>query len=82
MFEYRKAGSGALLIAKVPHVQLAPQDATRAAQIAAEACVVYESHRADYGPGTRVADPLDPTRELSPADLGYGEITRSPWGVR
>ncbi|NTW42326.1 MAG: hypothetical protein HGA44_21040 [Cellulomonadaceae bacterium] len=73
---------GALVKAGIAHVELTPEDATRALQVAAEACVVYESHRADYGPGTRVGDPLDASRELSPVDFGYDEITRAPWGVR
>ncbi|MBO0901919.1 hypothetical protein J1G43_18315 [Cellulomonas sp. zg-ZUI22] len=76
------ASHGALLRAKVPLVDLTPEDATRALHVAAEACVVYESHRADYGPGARVTDPLDPARELSPADFGYGEIAPVTRGAR
>lgn len=76
------SSDGALLRAKVPHVELTPEDATRALHVAAEACVVYESYRADHGPGARVTDPLDATRELSPVDFGYDEITRAPRGVR
>ncbi|MBO0901917.1 hypothetical protein J1G43_18305 [Cellulomonas sp. zg-ZUI22] len=74
--------SFALLKAGVPHVELTPEDATRAMQVAAEAYVVYATYREDHGPGIRVTDPLDPNRELSPADFGYGEITPERWGKR
>jgi hypothetical protein len=72
----------AVINADVAHVDLTPEDAARAMQVAAEASVVLESHREDHGPGSRVRDPLDAGRELSPADFGYGEITRAPWGAR
>ena len=68
--------------ANVAPVELTPEDDAKAMQAAAEASVVLESYREDYGPGSRVRDPLDAGRELSPADFGYGEITRAPWGAR
>lgn len=74
--------SFACVNAKVAPVELTAQDAAEAMRAAAEASVVLESHREDYGPGSRVRDPLDAGRELSPADFGYGEIVRAPWGAR
>lgn len=70
--------------APVSVVDLPSEEAAEAMLVAAEASVVYESHRADYGPGTRVSDPLGTGRELSPVDFdpGYGEIIRAPWGSR
>lgn len=74
--------SAARMTTRVRRAELTPEEAARVALVAAEACVVYESFREDDGPGTRVADPLSSGRELSPADFGYGEITRMPWGSR
>ncbi len=73
---YARLGAG------VPHTELTPEDAARALRVAAEACVVYAAYRETYGPGVRVADTLDPERELAPADFGYGEITPVPWDAR
>lgn len=72
----------AVIHADVAPAELTPEDATKALQVAAEACVVLESYREDHGPGSRVRDPLDAGRELSPADFGYGDITPAPWGAR
>lgn len=74
--------SWALMNAHVAKVPLTPEESAKALRVAAEAAVVYESHREDHGPGTRVADPLGTGRQLSPADFGYDEITRAPWGAR
>ena len=68
--------------ANVAPVELTPEDAAKAMQAAAEASVVLESYREDHGPGSRVRDPLDAGRELSPPDFGYDDITRAPWGAR
>lgn len=73
---FAKLGAG------VPHVELTPEDATRALHVAAEAYVVYATHRADHGQGIRVRDPLDPSRELSPADFGYAATVRETRGAR
>ncbi|MBO0926122.1 hypothetical protein J1G44_16720 [Cellulomonas sp. zg-ZUI199] len=74
--------SFARLATGVPHVELTPEDATRAMHVAAEAFVVYATHLGFYGPGIRVIDPLDPDRELSPTDFGYGEIAPEWWNNR